>query len=157
MTVLDQAEVIKGERVADSGEPENTTPSIELHDVRTTQDAVMWLRAHADAHAEAEANSTSPIERTAYRLSSSTVNAVADLLGSVDARSAAGVLSQLAREYRNAHGADMTGQDAAYWRACGHLADTFGAVGAQLTEATRPGRSHRAPVLRPYPEVGREL
>jgi hypothetical protein len=117
----------------------------------------MWLRAHADAHAEAEANSTSPIERTAYRLSSSTVNAIADLLGSVDARSAAGVLSQLARGYRDAHGADMTGQDAAYWRACGHLADTFGAVGAQLTEATSSGRSHRAPILRPYPEVGREL
>jgi hypothetical protein len=149
--------VIKGESVADSGEPEKTTPSIELHEVRTTQDAVMWLRAQADAHAEAEANSTSPIERTAYRLSSSTVDAIADLLGSVDARSAAGVLSQLAREYRNAHGADMTGQDAAYWRACGHLADTFGVVGAQLSEATRRNRSHRAPVLRPYPEVGREL
>jgi len=117
----------------------------------------MWLRAHADAHAEAGARSTSPIEQTAYRLSSSTVNAVADLLGSVDARSAAGVLSQLAGEYRNAHGADMTGQDAAYWRACGHLADMFGAVGAQLTEATRASHCHRAPVLRPYLEMGREL
>jgi hypothetical protein len=143
--------------VADSDEPQDTTSCIELHDVRTTEDAVTWLRAQADAYAEAQANATSPVEATAYRLSSSTVGALADLLGSVDARTAADALSELAREYRDTHEADMTGQDAAYWRACGHLADTFGAVGAQLTEATRPIRSQRAPVLRPYPEMGREL
>jgi hypothetical protein len=143
--------------VADSDEPQDTTSCIELHDVRTTEDAVTWLRAQADAYAEAQANATSPVEATAYRLSSSTVGALADLLGSVDARTAADALSELAREYRDTHGADMTGQDAAYWRACGHLADTFGAVGAQLTEATRPIRSNRAPVLGPYPEMGREL
>jgi hypothetical protein len=143
--------------VADRNDPQDATPCIELHDVRTKEDAVTWLRAQADAYAEAQANATSPVEATAYRLSSSTVGALADLLGSVDARTAADALSELAREYRDTHGADMTGQDAAYWRACGHLADTFGAVGAQLTEATRPIRSNRAPVLGPYPEMGREL
>lgn len=129
--------------MSDAGE--GTAPSIELADVRTTADAVAWLHTRADTYAYAEAKAQSPIDAKALRLASATTGALADLLATVDAKTASSVLTSMARDYAQTGEDNAARHDPAYWRACRHLADTCGAIGRQLTTATRPRRGPHSP------------
>lgn len=113
--------------------------------MRTSADAAAWLHARAAAYADAEATAITPIDAKAYQMASATAGALADLLGTVDAKTAARMLSGMARDYGSTSEDDAARHDPAFWRACRHLGDTFGAVGAQLTAVTGPRRGPHSP------------
>jgi hypothetical protein len=135
----------------------NTAPVIELTDVRTTADAVTWLHAQAAAFTDAEAAARSPLDAKAFRLASATTSGLADLLPTVDAKTAATVLTSMAHDYAQTSADEAARHDPAFWRATRHLAGTFAAVGAQLTEATRPAHRTQHAGQAPSPDLGPHL
>jgi hypothetical protein len=124
------------------------TPGIDLDRVRTTGDAVVWLRQEAARHAAEATTDSSPARARALGLTGSTLEVYATVVGTY--RDPAGIGAELARladDYRHPDRDAVEPIPEVHRLACGHLADTLGPLAERLTRigAARPPRtSHHA-------------
>ena len=125
------------------------TPGIELDQVRTTGDAAVWLRQEAARHAAEASTESSPARARALRLTGSTLEVYATVVGAY--RYPAGIgaeLGRLADDYRHPDRHAVEPMPEVHRLACEHLGSTLGDLDMRLLHGARTQRHrpHAGPV-----------
>ena len=123
------------------------TPSIDLDQVRTTGDAAVWLR-QAARHTAAATTESSPAHARALRLTGSTLEVYAAVIGTY--RDPAGIGAELARladDYRHPDRDAVESIPEVHRLACEQLGSTLGDLAVRLLHVarTQPRRPHASP------------
>ena len=124
------------------------TPGIELDQVRTTGDAAVWLRQEAARHATEATTASSPANARALRLTGSTLEVYATVVGTY--RDPAGIGAELARladDYRHPDWDAVERMREVHRLVCEHLGSTLGDLAVRLLHLarTQPRRAHAGP------------
>jgi hypothetical protein len=134
---------------------EPTKAGMDLDQVCTAADAAAWLHQEAARHAEAANSESSPDHARAHRLTGSTLEVHAVVIGSYrDPASVSAELQRVADDYRHPDRDSVEPIPEDHRLACGHLADTLGPLAAHLTRIAgaqrhRTGHHARAAAGRP--------
>jgi hypothetical protein len=132
--------------------------AIDLAEVHTVDDVVVWLRDQRDRYLDARAAADDPVHGVAFRKIAATLDSLATVMDTgLTNRAAADALTSLSRRYRIPADPQAEDTDPDYRLATVHLAHLVDWVAAQLTQVVN-GQPHRAaPTPIAGPHRGRDL